>query len=62
MKKSSEMHLVGDVIDQVPGRAARAAYAKQALQDTKIGHNHYISSMAKICVRFAIGNGKQPKG
>jgi len=42
MKKSSEIYLVGDVIDRVPGVAARAANAKHALQDTLIGHNHYI--------------------
>ncbi|MGC2354076.1 MAG: hypothetical protein WA496_11815 [Candidatus Udaeobacter sp.] len=35
-------HLVGDVIDPVPGLAARAAYAKQALQDKLIEHQHYI--------------------
>jgi xylulose-5-phosphate/fructose-6-phosphate phosphoketolase len=29
-------HLVGDVIDRVPGLAARAAYANQALQDKLI--------------------------
>jgi xylulose-5-phosphate/fructose-6-phosphate phosphoketolase len=35
-------HLVGDVVDRVPGLAARAAYAKQALQDKLIEHKHYI--------------------
>jgi xylulose-5-phosphate/fructose-6-phosphate phosphoketolase len=35
-------HLVGDVIDRVPGLAARAAYVKQALQDELIEHKHYI--------------------
>src|SRR4030095_3061893 len=36
------LHLVGDVIDRVPGLAARAAYVKQALQDKLIEHKHYI--------------------
>jgi xylulose-5-phosphate/fructose-6-phosphate phosphoketolase len=35
-------HLVGDVIDRVPGLTARAAYAKQALQDKLIEHKHNI--------------------
>jgi len=35
-------HLVSDVIDRVPGLAARAAYAKQALRDKLIEHKHYI--------------------
>jgi len=42
MKKSSETHLVADVVDRVPALAPRAACAKPALQDTLIGHNHYI--------------------
>ena len=35
-------HLVNDVIDRVPGLAARAAYAKQALRDKLIDHKEYI--------------------
>ena len=35
-------HLVMDVIDRVPGLAARAAYAKQALRDKLIDHHEYI--------------------
>jgi len=35
-------HLVGDVIDRVPGLGARAAYAKQALRDKLIDHKNYI--------------------
>jgi xylulose-5-phosphate/fructose-6-phosphate phosphoketolase len=35
-------HLVGDVIDRVPGLAARAAYAKQAIRDKLIEHAEYI--------------------
>ncbi|SPE50329.1 putative phosphoketolase 2 [Verrucomicrobia bacterium] len=35
-------HLVGDVIDRVPGLGARAAYAKQALRDKLIDHKLYI--------------------
>jgi xylulose-5-phosphate/fructose-6-phosphate phosphoketolase len=34
-------HLVGDVIDRLRDLAARAAYAKQALQDKLIEHKHY---------------------
>ena len=35
-------HLVDDVIDRVPGLAARAAYVKQAMRDKLIEHQHYI--------------------
>jgi xylulose-5-phosphate/fructose-6-phosphate phosphoketolase len=35
-------HLVGDVIDRVPGLGARAAYAKQAMQENLIEHKQYI--------------------
>jgi xylulose-5-phosphate/fructose-6-phosphate phosphoketolase len=36
-------HLVGDVIDRVPGLGARAAYAKQAIRDKLIDHKQYIA-------------------
>ena len=35
-------HLVGAVIDRVPGLGTRAAYAKQAIRDKLIDHKHYI--------------------
>jgi xylulose-5-phosphate/fructose-6-phosphate phosphoketolase len=35
-------HLVGDVIDRVPGLGSRAAYLKQALRDKLIEHKQYI--------------------
>jgi xylulose-5-phosphate/fructose-6-phosphate phosphoketolase len=35
-------HLVGDVIDRVPGLSVRAAYAKQALRDKLLDHKNYI--------------------
>jgi xylulose-5-phosphate/fructose-6-phosphate phosphoketolase len=35
-------HLVGDVIDRVPGLGERAAYAKQFIRDKLIEHRHYI--------------------
>jgi xylulose-5-phosphate/fructose-6-phosphate phosphoketolase len=35
-------HLVGDVIDRVPGLGARAAYTKQAIRDKLIEHKQYI--------------------
>jgi xylulose-5-phosphate/fructose-6-phosphate phosphoketolase len=35
-------HLVGDVIDRVPGLGARGAYVKQYLRDKLIEHRHYI--------------------
>jgi xylulose-5-phosphate/fructose-6-phosphate phosphoketolase len=35
-------HLVADVIDRVPGLAARAAYAKQFLRDKLQDHKRYI--------------------
>ena len=35
-------HLVGDVIDRVPGLATRAAYAKQAIRDKLMDHSEYI--------------------
>jgi xylulose-5-phosphate/fructose-6-phosphate phosphoketolase len=36
-------HLVGDVIDRVPGLGARAAYIKQRIRDKLIDHKNYIS-------------------
>jgi xylulose-5-phosphate/fructose-6-phosphate phosphoketolase len=35
-------HLVGDVIDRVPGLAARAAYVKQFIRDKILDHKAYI--------------------
>jgi xylulose-5-phosphate/fructose-6-phosphate phosphoketolase len=35
-------HLVGDVIDRVPGLSARAAYVKQVLRDKLIDHKNYV--------------------
>jgi xylulose-5-phosphate/fructose-6-phosphate phosphoketolase len=35
-------HLVGDVIDRVPGLGARAAYAKQFIRDKLLDHKAYI--------------------
>ena len=35
-------HLVGDVIDRVPGLAARAAHVKQMLRDKLVEHEEYI--------------------
>jgi xylulose-5-phosphate/fructose-6-phosphate phosphoketolase len=35
-------HLVGDVIDRVPGLAARAAYVKQFIRDKLLDHKAYI--------------------
>ena len=35
-------HLVDDVIDRVPGLAAHAAYAKQAIRDKLLDHRAYI--------------------
>jgi len=35
-------HLVGDVIDRVPGLSARAAYAKQFIRDKLLDHKAYI--------------------
>ena len=38
MNDLDRFHLVGDVIDRVPGLGERAAYAKQALRDKLIDH------------------------
>jgi len=35
-------HLVGDVIDRVPGLAARAAHVKQELRDKLLQHKEFI--------------------
>jgi xylulose-5-phosphate/fructose-6-phosphate phosphoketolase len=42
MNDIDRFHLVGDVIDRVPGLGVRAAYAKQALRDKLIDHREYI--------------------
>jgi xylulose-5-phosphate/fructose-6-phosphate phosphoketolase len=36
-------HLVGDVIDRVPGLGARMAYVKQELRDRLLEHQEYIA-------------------
>ncbi|MEQ8691761.1 MAG: phosphoketolase family protein [Pseudomonadales bacterium] len=36
-------HLVGDVIDRVPGLAETAAHLRQAMRDKRIEHRHYIA-------------------
>ncbi|RCX30268.1 phosphoketolase family protein [Thioalbus denitrificans] len=36
-------HLVGDVIDRVPGLGVRAAYVKQLMRDKRTGHREYIA-------------------
>ncbi|HEX2940698.1 MAG TPA: phosphoketolase family protein [Rhodopila sp.] len=40
-------HLVGDVIDRVPGLSARAVYVKQAMRDKLIEHERYIVEHGK---------------
>jgi len=35
-------HLANDVIDRVPGLAARCAYVKQAIRDVLVDHREYI--------------------
>ena len=42
LNEIDRFHLVGDVIDRVPGLAARAAYAKQFLRDRLMDHKNYI--------------------
>ena len=42
LNEIDRFHLVGDVIDRVPGLAARAAYAKQFLRDRLVDHKNYI--------------------
>jgi xylulose-5-phosphate/fructose-6-phosphate phosphoketolase len=36
-------NLVNDVIDRVPGLAARAAYAKQVMRNKLVDHKEYIA-------------------
>jgi xylulose-5-phosphate/fructose-6-phosphate phosphoketolase len=43
MNDLDRFHLMGDVIDRVPGLGVRAAYAKQALRDKLIDHREYVS-------------------
>jgi xylulose-5-phosphate/fructose-6-phosphate phosphoketolase len=42
MNDLDRFHLVGDVIDRVPGLGARGAHVKQALRDKLIEHKEYI--------------------
>jgi xylulose-5-phosphate/fructose-6-phosphate phosphoketolase len=42
LNRLDRFHLVGAVIDRVPGLGARAAYAKQAIRDKLIDHKQYI--------------------
>jgi xylulose-5-phosphate/fructose-6-phosphate phosphoketolase len=43
LNELDRFHLVGDVIDRVPGLGSRAAYAKQAIRDALIEHRDYIT-------------------
>jgi xylulose-5-phosphate/fructose-6-phosphate phosphoketolase len=43
MNDLDRFHLVGDVIDRVPGLRTRAAYAKQAIRDKLLEHKEYIA-------------------
>ena len=45
MNDIDRFHLVGDVIDRVPGLATRAAYAKQAIRDKLIDHKRIYLSL-----------------
>ena len=40
-------HLVMDVIDRVPLRGSRSAYAKQAMRDALIDHRRYINEQGE---------------
>jgi xylulose-5-phosphate/fructose-6-phosphate phosphoketolase len=42
LNELDRFHLVGDVIDRVPGLGSRAAYAKQYLRDKLLDHKAYI--------------------
>ena len=42
MNDLDRFHLVGDVIDRVPGLGSRAAYVKQFLRDKLLDHKNYI--------------------
>jgi len=42
LNELDRFHLVGDVIDRVPGLGSRAAYVKQMLRDKLLDHKAYI--------------------
>jgi xylulose-5-phosphate/fructose-6-phosphate phosphoketolase len=42
LNELDRFHLVGDVIDRVPGLGSRAAYVKQVLRDKLLDHKAYI--------------------
>jgi xylulose-5-phosphate/fructose-6-phosphate phosphoketolase len=42
LNELDRFHLVGDVIDRVPGLGSRAAYAKQFIRDKLLDHKNYI--------------------
>jgi len=42
LNELDRFHLVGDVIDRVPGLGSRAAYVKQSLRDKLLDHKKYI--------------------
>jgi xylulose-5-phosphate/fructose-6-phosphate phosphoketolase len=43
LNELDRFHLVGDVIDRVPGLGSRAAYVKQFLRDKLLDHKKYIN-------------------
>jgi xylulose-5-phosphate/fructose-6-phosphate phosphoketolase len=43
MNGLDRFHLLGDVVDRVPGLGARGAYVKQFVRDKLIDHKAYIA-------------------
>jgi phosphoketolase len=54
---TDRFHLVTDVIDRVPGLAARAAYVTQAMRDKRVEHRSTSSVTARTCRRSGSGHG-----
>jgi len=56
-------HLVGDVIDRVPGLGARAGYVKQTIRDRLLDHKHYIHKYGQDMpeIRNWRWGGRRPK-
>jgi xylulose-5-phosphate/fructose-6-phosphate phosphoketolase len=63
LNELDRFHLVGDVIDRVPGLGSRAAYVKQFLRDKLLDHKNYVhkhgEDMPEILDwRWGAANGK----
>ena len=61
LNELDRFHLVGDVIDRVPGLGSRAAYVKQFLRDKLLDHKKYIDKYGQDMPEIRTWKWSNPK-